>query len=304
MSLHVIVGRGATAQATARLLVETGDTVRMVSRTPGEPEPGIERIAVDATDADALATLADGATTIINCAAPAYHQWPELLPPMFGAIASAAERTGAGYVMLGNLYGYGPIDGPITEDSPLTATGPKGGVRARMWLSAKAAHDAGRLRATEVRAGQFLGAGAVSIFTLLVAPKVLAGDLALVPAELDHPHAYTAIDDVARTLAAVARDDRAWGRPWLAPTITATVRGLATGLAGVAGAPEPRLATMTDRELALLGLTQPFWNEIAETRYMDTGRFLVDPTHTLRTFGLSASPVDDVLAGMAVVPVG
>jgi hypothetical protein len=66
----------------------------------------------------------------------------------------------------------------------------------------------------------------------------------------------------------------------------------------VGGAPEPRLAELTDRELALLGLTEPFWNEIPETRYLDTGRFLVDPSHTERTFGLAATPGDEMVGDL------
>lgn len=64
--------------------------------------------------------------------------------------------------MLGNLHGYGPADGVVTERSPLATTGSKGAVRARMWTEALAAHEAGRLRATEVRAGQFLDADAAT----------------------------------------------------------------------------------------------------------------------------------------------
>ncbi|HEY3502425.1 MAG TPA: NAD-dependent epimerase/dehydratase family protein [Actinocatenispora sp.] len=298
MSLHIVVGGGGTALTTARLLAADGEKVRVVNRRGGPDEPGVERIALDATDVDALTGLTEGADTVFNCAAAAYHTWPETIPPLFGAIRTAAERTGAGYVMLTNLYGYGPVDGPVTADTPQRATGPKGGTRAAMWREAKAAHDAGRVRATEVRAGQFLGAGAVSLFSVFVAPQVLAGRPALVPAELDHPHSFAAIGDVARTLAAVARDERSWGRPWMAPTITATMRELATRLAARAGAPEPDLATMTDREISLLGLTDPFWPELFETRFMDTGRFLVDSGETERTFGLAASPVEEVLAEM------
>ncbi|GAA4214027.1 NAD-dependent epimerase/dehydratase family protein [Actinocatenispora rupis] len=299
MSLHVIVGAGATAHATARLLVADGERVRMVSRRGGPDEPGIERTALDATDVDALTRLAEGADTVFNCAATAYHTWPETVPPLFGAIRTAAERTGAGYVMLTNLYGYGPVDdGPVTEATPQRATGPKGGTRAAMWREAKAAHDEGRVRATEVRAGQFLGAGAVSLFSIFVAPPVRAGRPALVPTELDHPHAFTAIGDAARTLVAASRNEAAWGAPWLAPTITATMRELATRYAALAGVPVPELGTLTDRELTLLGLTDPFWPELFETRFMDTGRFVVDAGHTERTLGVAASPLDEVLAEM------
>src|SRR2546430_4109535 len=40
---------------------------------------------------------------------------------------------------------------PLTEAAPLAATGPKGRVRARVWQDALAAHQAGRVRVTEVR---------------------------------------------------------------------------------------------------------------------------------------------------------
>ena len=62
-------------------------------------------------------------------------------------------------VTIGNLYGYGPVDGPMTEDTPLAATGAKGRVRNRMWADALAAHRAGRVRVTEVRGSDYVGAG-------------------------------------------------------------------------------------------------------------------------------------------------
>jgi nucleoside-diphosphate-sugar epimerase len=296
MPVHVIIGRGATAHAAALLLAESGDEVRMVSRTGGGPElPQVTRIALDAGDATALAEVAAGATTIINCAMPAYHTWPQTVPPLFGAILSAAQTTGATYVMLGNLYGYGPVDGPLTEDHPLAATGPKGEVRARMWLEAKAAHDAGRVQVTEVRAGQFIGPDAFSIFNALVVPKVLAGLLAVVPAALDVPHSFTSIGDVARTLVTVARDDRSLGQAWHAPVVISSVSAAATRLAELAGAPTPRLAEMSDRELTLLGTTAPLWDELWETHYMSHLPFVVDASRIESAFGLTATPLGDVL---------
>ncbi|MFE7743625.1 NAD-dependent epimerase [Nocardia sp. NPDC057455] len=297
MQKHVVVGRGATASVTATLLAESGDRVRVVSRSGAGPDhPNIERIALDALDTAALTAVAEGAETLFNMAMPAYHTWPQTIPPLFGSIRSVAERTGANYVMLGNLYGYGPLDGPVTEQSPLTATGPKGQVRAQVWREAEEAHRAGRVRVTEVRAGQFVGSGAISLFSLLAQPKIRAGQLALLPQELDLPHAYTAVGDAAAAAVAVARDERGWGRPWHAPSITATVRELAGRFATAAAAPEPRLAVMSDRELTLLGLTDPFYNELFETYHMSHEAFTVDDSAIRDTFGLKASDPDEVLA--------
>jgi nucleoside-diphosphate-sugar epimerase len=65
------------------------------------------------------------------------------------------------------------------------------------------------------------------------------------PADLDAPHSWTYVGDVARTLVAVAADENAWGRPWHVPTAPAvSIRALATGAAELAGAPAARVAKM------------------------------------------------------------
>ncbi|MEY9911552.1 nucleoside-diphosphate-sugar epimerase [Catenulispora sp. MAP12-49] len=296
MPFHVIVGAGATALATAKLLAEKGDRVRLVSRRgTGAGHELVEPVALDATDAEALAELCQGAETVFNCAMAAYHTWPQALPPLFGAILAAAERSGADYVMLGNLYGYGPVDGPVTEDLPLLATGPKGLTRAQMWQDALESHTAGRVRVTEVRAGQFLGAGAFSSFTFTIQPRVLAGQLALTPAALDTRTGFTAIEDAARALVTLAGDERAFGRPWHAPVTNATAREVATVLAEVADAPAPRLETLTDRDIALLSLTSPLWAEFEETAHMSHHTFVVDSSRIETEFGLKATPLEEVL---------
>jgi nucleoside-diphosphate-sugar epimerase len=297
MSTHVVIGRGGTATATALSLVESGDRVRMVSRSGlGPTHPDVELIALDALDTTALTEIANGASTVFNMAMPAYHTWPETVPPLFGSILSATETAGADLVMLGNLYGYGPVDGVVSERVPLAATGSKGAVRARMWADALAAHEAGRLRVTEVRAGQFLGAAAVSVFTLFVQSAVLANTPAKVPQELDLTHSYTAIGDAAAALVALARDDRSWGRAWHAPVITATVREVANRLAELAGVAVPELAVLTDEEITEFARQDPFWTELFETKYMSHRAFVVDDSAMRTTFGTTASTLDEVLA--------
>jgi nucleoside-diphosphate-sugar epimerase len=151
------------------------------------------------------------------------------------------------------------------------------------------------VRVTEVRASQFIGPGAVSLFTLLVQPRVLGGELALVPADLDAPHSYSYVADVARALVEVSQDSRAWGQPWHAPATTISVRKLAERLAEAGNAPAPRLAEMTERELGLLELTAPIWGELPEMHYMSDRPFIVDSSRAEQTFGLKPTPLDDVL---------
>ncbi|AKZ60475.1 hypothetical protein SAM23877_7434 [Streptomyces ambofaciens ATCC 23877] len=98
-----------------------------------------------------------------------------------------------------------------------------------------------------------LGPGAVSPFTLLVAPR--DGELALAHGNPDAAHSSSDTGDVAAALVAVSSDERAWGRVWHAPVITTTARHAATDLAGLHGAPEPRLEQLTERDMTLLPFT-------------------------------------------------
>src|SRR5215469_16484106 len=107
MSEHVIVGAGAVGSATAVLLAERGERVRVISRRGTGPQhPAIETVAADATDAERLSKLAVGAVALYNCASPQYHQWLTDWPPLASALLTAAERSGAVLTVMNNLYGY------------------------------------------------------------------------------------------------------------------------------------------------------------------------------------------------------
>ncbi|GAA4567095.1 NAD-dependent epimerase/dehydratase family protein [Micromonospora coerulea] len=297
MALHVIVGAGPVGTATARLLTQRGDRVRVVTRRGTGPEhPAIERVAADAADADRLTALAEGADALHNCANPAYHRWPTDWPPLAAALLTAAERSGAVLATVGNLYGYGPVDGPMTEDTPPAARGVKGRVRNRMWADALAAHRAGRARVTEVRGSDYLGAGATSL-PMLVLPRVLAGQRVFLPVDWDAPHSWTYIDDVARTLVAAATDPRAWGRAWHVPSAPAVpMRELATRAAALAGAPAPKLTRMPYPALWLGGLVNPLARELRETAYQFDRPYLLDSRAATDVLGVEPTPLDRSLA--------
>jgi len=295
--MQLVIGAGAVGTATARLLAERGDDVRLVTRSGGGPEhPAIERVAADATDGDALARLAAGATAIYSCAGPAYPRWATDWPPLAAGLLRAAETSGAVLVTTGNLYGYGAVDGPMTEDLPLRPNSEKGRVRVRIWEQALAAHRAGRMRTAEVRGSDYLGAGAVSPMTVLVLPKVLVGKRASVPADLDAPHSWTYTGDVARTLVAVASEQSSWGRAWHVPTgPPRSFREVAARAAELAGLPGPLLSAMPYPVLWIGGLFDPTARAVRETQYQFRGPFVLDSTAATEAFGISPAALDDVL---------
>jgi nucleoside-diphosphate-sugar epimerase len=300
MSKHIVVGAGPIGTATALLLAEGGDEVVMVTRSGSGPtHPAITRTAADASSSASMTELATGAVAIYNCANPAYHRWPTDWPPIAQALLAAAEHSNAVLVTVSNLYGYGPVSGAMTEDRPLAAKGPKGLTRAQMWRHALAAHDADRVRATEVRGSDYVGPRVQGHLGDRVVPRLLAGRDVTVIKSADTLHTWTATNDVARLLVTVAIDERAWGRPWHVPSNPPRTQREAVGdLCRVAGVEPVKVKEYPGTLIRGMGLFNPMMRELAEVAYQFEDPFVLDSTAAQRTFGLAPTPWDDMLAGV------
>ncbi|HEY0638056.1 MAG TPA: NAD-dependent epimerase/dehydratase family protein [Pseudonocardiaceae bacterium] len=307
MAVHVIVGAGPVGSGVARLLAAAGHEVRVLTRSGGGAadlagHPAVRRERVDAADAAALTRAASGADVLYNCVNPPYHRWASDWPPVADALLTAAAASGAVLVTMANLYGYGEVSAPMTEDTPLAATGVKGQVRNRMWADALAAHRAGRVRVTEARASDFYGPGAVANAVLgeRFAVPVLAGRTAWVIGDPDAPHSWSYLPDVAAALVLLGSDERAWGRAWHVPAAPpASQREMARGLARAAGAPEPTVRAIPAAVMSAAGLVSPALRELRETRHQFTRPFVLDSTAYTETFGVTATPAAEALEATA-----
>jgi nucleoside-diphosphate-sugar epimerase len=194
---------------------------------------------------------------------------------------------------VGNLYGYGPVDAPMTEQTPLAATGHKGKVRNAMWRDALAAHEGGRIRAFEVRGSDYLGGN--SLLSVLVTPALRKGRRAFVPADLDALHTWTCVEDVAALLVTGAEDERAWGRAWHVPSdAPRTLRQLADIAASQLGV-DPKLSSMPYAVLWAAGLVNPMAKELRETQHQFRRPFVLDSTAAQETFGLVPTPTAEAV---------
>ncbi|MEV6671394.1 NAD-dependent epimerase/dehydratase family protein [Streptomyces sp. NPDC051162] len=296
MSFNVVIGFGPAGSATARLLAAQGHSVRVVTTSGRSPEPGIEHVALDATDSERLTEASRGATAIYGCAAPPYHRWAGEWPPLASSLCAAAEATGAVLVMLGNLYGYGPVDGPMTEELPLAATGPKGKVRAAVWEQARKLHEQGRIKTVELRASDFFGPGVTDGGHLAgrVVPRLLRGKPVTALGDPDAPHSWSYLPDVARALVEVAGEERAWGRAWHVPTRPAlSTRQMIDRLAAEAGTEPVTVRGLSPAVLGLASLFSPLLRELKEIRYQFDRSFVVDSSAYEAEFAARATPVDE-----------
>lgn len=297
MGKHVVVGSGQVGTHLATKLIAQGHEVVVVTRSGSGPA-GSVKVAADVADRARLTEVTRGADALYNCVNPQYHRWLTDWPPMADSFLAAAEASGAAYVMLGNLYPYGPVDGPMTEDLPLASPNPKFRVRAKMWADALAAHEAGRIRATEIRGSDYYGPGATDQSYLgdrFIVP-LRAGKAIQVPYPMDLPHSWTYLPDVADALITAGTDERAWGRPWHVPTAEAqSFRQMAQRMAAVIGAPEPRMQSLPWGLVRVAGLFSPTLGELRHVRYQFTAPYLLDSSAFQRTFGVAPTPIDTAL---------
>ena len=286
--IHVVVGAGPVGKALAELLANDGESVIVITRSGSGPtHKNITRAAADISDLSKLLEIAPKAVAIYNCANPEYSKWAKEWPPMAAAFLSYAEKTGAVLVTCSNLYGYGPVDVPMTESLPLNAPGVNGKVRAKMWMDAKALHDAGKIKATEVRGSDYVCAGEQSRVGSRVLPKVIAGKPAQVLGDIDMKHTWTYPLDVARLLQIVATDSKAWGKAWHVPSNEAkTQKELVTELAAVAGVKNPKLSSVPNVIWNLLAVFNPLMKALKETAYQMERPYILDESAARKVFGM------------------
>ncbi len=291
--LHVVLGAGPVGLAVAaELMGHPGTSVRVVSRS-GPTVAGAEVRAADLSDPEQTIAACAGAATVTFATAPAYTRWSADFSALQEAAIIGAAETGAVLVAVENLYGYGRA-GTLHEGEALTATTRKGRVRAMMSRQLMAAHVAGKVRATAVRASDLFGPGmATSALGERVWPPLLAGKGISWIGDPDVPHTFTYLPDFARALVRAGAEAAAWGRAWHAPSPPdLTPRAVMERAAHLANLPPPRIRRMPPMVLRGLAFVSPMLREVAEMAYQLEAPFQMDASAWADTFGGAATPWD------------
>lgn len=289
---YVIFGTGPLGLAVARRLRSAEKRVRMVNRSGRADVPhDVEVAAADATDPVSARDVCAGAAVVFHCANGPYGRWAQTLPPLMNGIIAGAAGAGAKLVYGDNLYMYGPVTGPLTEDLPYRPIGPNTAVRAELATNLMEAHASGRVRATIGRASDFYGPH-VHLSTVGdgVFARALAGKPAQVLGDPDALHTYTFIDDFASGLVTLGDRDVALGNVWHVPSAeTVTTRRFIEMVFEQIGTPArfqraPRLA------ITVLALFNPTLRAVKEVLYQSERPFVVDQGKFARAFGSNPTP--------------
>jgi nucleoside-diphosphate-sugar epimerase len=289
-SLHVVFGAGQVGPLLARRLAAAGHPVRLVRRSDRPIHlDGVQVVRADASDPAAAAEAARGAAVVYHCVNPAAYSasaWARELPAVQSGLMQAAARAGARLVVLDNLYALGRTGGrPMSEATPLAPCSKKGEIRARLQEARDAAARRGDLRIAVGRASDFYGPGGVGThFSDRYFRPALAGRTVSMVVNLDPPHTYHFIPDVAAGLAALGEDPTAEGVFHLPCQPAESTRALSARLAEALGRPVA-LSRVSPLLLRLLSLGVPILRELGEMAYQWEEPFVVDDTRFRTRFG-------------------
>ncbi len=296
-SLHLVVGAGPLGLAVARELRRREQPSRIVTRGGRADAPAdAEVVSADVSDPDQARRAFERASVVYQCAAGRYSKWPELLPPLMDGVIEGASAVGARVIYGDNLYAYGPVRGPLTEDLPSRPVGSNGRTRARVAEVLTEAHANEKVRAAIGRGSDFFGPHALNS---TVGERVFARMLADKPAQVlgnpDVAHTVTFIDDFARALVTLGSRDEALGEVWHVPSAeTVTIRRFVEMVAEQSGRPA-KLNVTPSWLLAIGGLFNPDVRALREVLYQSQEAWVMDHSKFERAFGAGATPHQEAI---------
>lgn len=290
-NVHVVFGSGPLGLAVTHSLVGMGRQVRIVNRSGVANVPlEIEVTRAEASKIDEVTQACKDAEVVYQCAQPEYSEWHKLFPPLQAAILQGAAREGARFVAGDNLYMYGKVDGPITEDLPYRPNTRKGKLRAQMAQQIQDAHASGKIQAAIVRGSDFYGPFVLgSTLGERVFFAIVRGKTASVVGDPDVLHSYTYIEDFGAAMAIVGCDESAFGEVWHTPTAPAwTQRQLVEKAFEISGMP-PKINATNAWMMRLGGLFIPEARESVEMMYEFEKPFFLDSAKFTQKFAKEAT---------------
>jgi nucleoside-diphosphate-sugar epimerase len=297
--MHTILGiNGAIGPGLARALRQRNIPVRGVSRRPF-PGEDWTHLQADVTNPAEVLAAVDGSEVVYLLVGIEYKTevWRRTWPVIMENVILACQAQGAKLVFMDNVYPYGLVSGPMTEETPMRPNSEKGKIRMAVDQMLLDAMKNG-LRGCIARGADFYGPNCgTSALNATVFERYAAGKGAFLMGRADKVHTYTYVPDIGPALAILGTDARADGQVWHLPTSQQPWTGAdwAKAAAAAFGVPPKYQATPTFM-LRLLGLFNSLMREMVEMNYQFTHDYELSSEKFESTFGLKPTPNEQGLA--------
>ncbi len=267
----ILGGGGAIGTPLAKELKVYTQNIRIAGRNPKKVDPTNETFVLDLTDRARTRKAVKNSEVVYLVAGLKYTTkvWQEQWPGVFDNVLDACKAEGAKLVFFDNVYPYGRVEGPMTEETPFNPCSKKGEIRAKLDLKLMEEYKRGNLEAVIVRGADFYGPGVnSSVFNLLVVDNLMKGKKANWMNNPKAIHTFTYTHDAAKATAIIGNTSSAFNQVWHAPADDYPITGeemvrIAAEILGV----EPRIQVLSDAMLWMAGLFHPTIMSLIEMTY-------------------------------------
>ncbi|HLJ61479.1 MAG TPA: NAD-dependent epimerase/dehydratase family protein [bacterium] len=295
--ITILGAGGAIGNELVKLLAARGQPIRLVGRKPRETPGATETVSADITDKDQTIRAVAGSSVVHLLVGLKYDHkcWQELWPRVMSNTIEACKRAGAKLVFFDNVYMYGRVSGPMTEETPFNPCSKKGDTRAKIATTLINEWTSGALTGMIARSADFYGPGARNgVANVLVFEPFSRQQKASWLVNDAVPHSYTYAPDAAQSLVLLAEWGPAWNQTWHVPTTPHPLTGRAfVSLAATALGVAPKYRVLSKPMIRLAGWFNPLVAESYEMLYQSESPYLFDSSKFARRFGFAGTPYAD-----------
>lgn len=221
--IHTILGAGGpVANALTDELIKNKKTVRLVSRRPVDVKAeNVSWQKADLLELEQLREATKGSDVIYLCAGLVYDAdiWRQQWPVIMRNVIKVTQENNARLIFFDNIYMYGLVNGPITEETPYKPISKKGEVRAEIANMVMNEVKAGKLNAIIARAPDFYGTTSTNAFLdLMVLAKYAKKQSAQWMGDPNKLHNFIYIPDAGRAIYLLGQSPENDNQVWHLPT--------------------------------------------------------------------------------------
>ena len=231
----------------------------------------------DVRNAGTIENAATGMDVIFHGINFPYQHWYKLMKPVTERIIEAARQNGSTILFPGNIYAYGNINEPITEDTQPEPTTRKGRLRLELESMLKAATIDGRCRVINLRLPDFWGPNVTNGLIKPLFGNAAQGKPMIWIIRADVPHQFVYTPDAARLfyILSLEADFPSYYVLNYGGEVLPSIASLAKEISQEAGSPD-RLKVYSKTTLKMLGWFVPVVRELKENIYQFENCIVLD----------------------------
>jgi len=292
--ITILGAGGSIGNELVKVLAERKQPFRLAGRNPKMAPGAAEVHSADFSDKVQTIAAVAGSSVVYLLVGLKYDYriWAETWPRIMANAIEACKRAGAKLIFFDNVYMYGKVSGPMTEETTFNPCSKKGEIRAKIATSLINEWKAGSLTAMIARSADFYGPETRnSVPNILVFEKFAKNETASWLVNDSVPHSYTYTVDAARSLVTLAESQSAWNQTWHVPTFPEPLTGkqfinMAAKEFGVA----PRYRVLNRLMLRVAGWFDSTIGESYEMIYQSDSPYIFDSSKFAKAFGFAGTP--------------